>query len=312
VRELVAGARESGALVERDGFWVLEGRPDPSASLVDLVEVRLSELGVEERRTLGLLALGEPLAPEQLGVDVLADLEERGYVTVGDGLARVAHPLYAEVARATMGSLRVAAAQRRLAELVPDDGTPDTALRRAGWLLEAGETPPLALLSTAADAALSAGDPAFAAQLAQLALDRGAGPEIALVLGRALWLEGRIEDPARAAAYVELRGQILSWALARHAEAFALVERAAGWWDTDEWNSAFAPVRAHLLLLVGQLDSAIEASERLLADPRLDDPGRRSATLSYARALHWQGRGADARRVCVTRCLTPRGARRTS
>lgn len=118
------------------------------------------------------------------------------------------------------------------------------------------------------------------------------------MLGRALWLdgradeaeaglatiEGRIEDPARAAAYVELRGQILSWALARHAEAFALVERAAGWWDTDEWNSAFAPVRAHLLLLVGQLDSAIEASERLLADPRLDDAGRRSATLSYARA----------------------------
>jgi len=311
VRELVAGARESGALVERDGFWVLEGRPEPSASLVDLVEARLSELGVEERRTLGLLALGEPLAPEQLGVDVLADLEERGYVTIGDGLARVAHPLYAEVARATMGSLRVAAAQRRLAELVPDDGTPDTALRRAGWLLEAGETPPLALLSTAADAALSAGDPAFAAHLAQLALDRGAGPEMALVRGRGLWLDGRaeeaeaglatidgrIEEPDRAAAYLELRGQILSWALSRHEEALALVERAAGWWDTEEWNAAYAPVRAHLLLLVGQLDSAIETSEQLLADPRLDDAGRRSATLSYARALHWQGRGADARRV---------------
>ncbi|HTX68698.1 MAG TPA: helix-turn-helix transcriptional regulator, partial [Thermoleophilia bacterium] len=46
-----------------------------------------------------------------------------------------------------------------------------------------------------------------------------------------------------------------------------------------------------------KLDSAIEASERLLGDPRLDDAGRRSATLSYARALHWQGRGAEARRV---------------
>ena len=46
VRELVLGALESGALVDRSGVWHLEGRLPATSRLLDLVEQRIGIAGM--------------------------------------------------------------------------------------------------------------------------------------------------------------------------------------------------------------------------------------------------------------------------
>lgn len=66
VRELVRGAVEAGALVRTPGFWRLDGRITASPSLVDLIEQRMEGLTADHRRAVELLALGEPLALDEI------------------------------------------------------------------------------------------------------------------------------------------------------------------------------------------------------------------------------------------------------
>ena len=165
IRELLLGALADGALREREGFWRLARRPPPSRSLTELVETRLSGLSPEERSAIELLALGEPLRLSEMvqlvGADALAGVEQRGLVrldgpSAGDAV-RAAHPLYAEVVRASMPVTRAHEARLRLAELVGarPDRSHDDALRVAHWLLDAGQQIPLELCLEAADAAIA-------------------------------------------------------------------------------------------------------------------------------------------------------------
>ena len=84
VRELVRGAVEAGALVWSSGFWRLEGRPTASPSLVDLIGQRMDGLTADHRRAVELLALGEPLAFEEIGAltseDTLLEAESHGLI----------------------------------------------------------------------------------------------------------------------------------------------------------------------------------------------------------------------------------------
>src|SRR6516165_7660369 len=61
VRELVLGALESGALVERSGVWHLEGNLPETSRLLDLVEQRIEGLSTGARSVVELLALCQPL-----------------------------------------------------------------------------------------------------------------------------------------------------------------------------------------------------------------------------------------------------------
>jgi hypothetical protein len=60
VRELVLGALDSGALVERSGVWHLEGQLPATSRLLDLVEQRIGGLSAEARSVVELLAWCEP------------------------------------------------------------------------------------------------------------------------------------------------------------------------------------------------------------------------------------------------------------
>lgn len=146
MHELVLGAIESGALVERSGVWHLVDRLPATSRLLDLVGQRIGSLSAGAGSVVELLALCEPA---ELGcleaaapAGVLESLERSGLVmiAVDDGQAPLAHPLYGRVIRAVMPRLRaraiLLAGAGRLEAVNPAAGP--AALRIAVWRLDAG------------------------------------------------------------------------------------------------------------------------------------------------------------------------------
>lgn len=320
-RELVLAARAGGALSERHGLWQMPMRPAVSASLRELITARMAGLDSERQQALELLAIGEPLRLAELLA--LADelsleaLERRGLISIdsvaSDAAVRLSHPLFAEVIRGALGSLRARAIKLQLAQTLGSRKTlgPAETIRLAHWLLDAGEQPPVELLLTAARAAQDAADPDFAATLASQALEHGAGSETALLLARAhvarsrfvdaetvlASIEGELADRDSASRYVEERMTVLLWGLRRPDQAAALMERAAGWWPDDDWTRRLEPMRLHLRAVLENPGGMVDLSSSLLSDERIDDQMRRQLEPVHAIGLFSSGRAIEAQQL---------------
>ena len=301
-----------------NGFWRLQVRPALSGSLSELISARLHGLGDRERRALELLALGEPLRVNELielaGGDPVVSVEDRGLITVDGSLpdadVRLGHPLYGEVLVSTLPRLRARELRLALAANVQGRGelTPQDSLRVARWLLDAGEPIPSATLLDAAQSASLSGDPDLGADLAQRAIQAGGGVRASMLLARAHvirkrygeaestlgGLEGEIDSPDLAVAYLQQRIPLLYWGLKRPAEAQALVGRAEDWWPDPEWRRRLDPVRLGLSALVDEFYGAVEDSAAMLADDSLDEEVRREVELVHALNLFYSGRGLAA------------------
>lgn len=101
IRALVEqAARSGGTRVEQGAVTIADGRTPPA--LLDVVAQRLDSLPQAAREALHLIAVAQPLRPEQLASGaiepaVLDDLERAGLVVFhADAGASVAHPLIAE------------------------------------------------------------------------------------------------------------------------------------------------------------------------------------------------------------------------
>jgi DNA-binding CsgD family transcriptional regulator len=317
VRELTLGALAGGALSEVHGLWRMSARPVVSASLTELIAVRMTGLSDAEQRALELLAVGEPLRVSELvtlaGVEPVAGLEARGLVSLDDGSpsapATLSHPLYGEAIRAALPAF--AARQRRLAlaDTVAsrDDPEPGDPLRVARWLLEADEPIPGPTLLKAAAAANLAGDPQFAVRLARRAVEAGAGIRASLLLARAHTIQSEyeqaaqvlaaaepdIEDEDNALDYLEQQTAVLYFGLRRAEELHRLLDRAHGWWDSPQWHDRLSPLR-----LVGDTASspnlAAAASAEILADESLDPEIRRRVAPVHVANLLRSGSVRDA------------------
>ena len=270
VRELVRGALADGALATEGGLWRLTARPAVSASLTELITARMTGLSAAERRVLELLALGEPLRlPEMLalaGEEPLASAEERGLLAVDGmdaaGQVRLSHPLYGEVVRSALPSLRARQLRLTLAQTLGQrsEQEQEDTLRVTRWLINAGQQIPASSLLEGARAASLAGDPAFAAALAVRAREAGAGVEAALLLARAHVVqsqfeqaeealraaEGDLKTHQEALEYLERQSEVLHWGLGRPSELRAVLDRAARWWDDDGWARQLEPLRLRL------------------------------------------------------------------
>jgi DNA-binding NarL/FixJ family response regulator len=201
VRELVASASASKALVEDAGRWLVRQPVPASGRLVDLVAGRLDGLSAAAIEVVDLLAVGQPL-PFELLVTLAGDravedaefagvLEPRGGSAVG-----LSHPLLAEVRRQQLPRTRLRRISARLAETMKVDefsSRPDV-LRVARWALDAGSAPDLDLLVTAATTARAMAELDLAESFARHALSAGAGAPAALVLGEALFFSGRLDE----------------------------------------------------------------------------------------------------------------------
>jgi DNA-binding CsgD family transcriptional regulator len=324
--ELVRGALNGGALTLIDGLWRMPMRPRISGSLAEVVSAAMADIDADEREALELLALGEPLTLTELagltGERVLADAEARGLITVEaatDGpLVRLAHPLYGEAIRTSLPSVRANVIRVRLAGLVqarPQLRSEDS-LRVARWLLDAGESIPQGLLLDAADTANHSGDPRLAGELAQRALDSGAGIGAALVLARSLSIrnqfeqaeevlaaaESDIETQSQALEYVQQQVRVLYSGLQRVEELRELFGRAAGWWPDEGWQLRLTPLRLYVEARGSPQarSQVIRESADVLRRVDLDAQGRRTVEFARLTALFYSGRGREAHQLAVS------------
>ena len=314
VQELVRAALAVEAFVSIDGYWRLRRLPGPSASLSELIGGRLSELGDDERRVVELLALGEPLRPQELvslaGFEAISAVEAHGIIKVegagADGMVRLGHPLYGDVVRTSMPVMRAAQLRRDLARSIQErpDRSREDALLIARWLLDAGDPVPVELSVEGAAAAIAAGDPELGERLGRLALEEGAGAPAALLVARACAvrqryddaeellgsLEGAFESQDAAIAYVQQRTIGLGWGLHRPRDALEFVTRAGGWWDEPSWRRKLAPIRLRAASMNTDFRSAAELSAKALTDDALEPGERRQIEVIHAAHLLHSGR----------------------
>jgi DNA-binding CsgD family transcriptional regulator len=201
LRELTTGALRDGVLRDEGGVWRLTGPLSPSQRLTELVEARLRGLTEAERALLEAVSVGEPFGPAELAAlaqpAVAESLERRGLLTGRvDGLRlqiRLAHPLYGDVLRATMPTLRGRSIARALAEAVEATGARrrEDALRVATWRLDGGGPANHQTMLAAATTARWRYDFPLAERLAGAALAAGAGVEATLLMAQLAGLQGR-------------------------------------------------------------------------------------------------------------------------
>ena len=316
LRELIEGAKESGALVPDLGLWRLTGPLAHSPRLRDLIEQRLGGLSRSEREALELVALGEPLRvswTEGL-VDPLAleQLEERHLLDVVAGEQgpelRLDHPLYGEVVRTNLPSLR----RRRLCCSLADAAeavgeVPEgMALRVAVWRLDGGGGGRFENNITAARAALHGQDYGLALRLGEAVADQRPCVEAALVVGEALDLLGRCDEAERVFSaagplaatdrqrtnLAVRRAAVLFRSLGEAEQSDRVLTEVAGTVAEPSCLRDISALRGLNLLFAGRVTEAIGLDEELLRQP--GDAAFAQASLHVGTGLALAGRTTEA------------------
>lgn len=239
---LVGTALEQRALAraEEAGPWRLAALP-LSGGLEEQVAAHLLGVGEDGRRALDLLALTGSLGIGELeaacDAEVLEGLEARRLLVVTTSGRRteasLAHPLYGEVLRAQMPTLRRRALVRRLADRVELHGRRrrEDLSRLARWRLEAGGDVDPDVLVGGARLALAGRDTDTAVRLARAAAS-GAPGDAAIVLAEAYEMLGRPAEVAAAMAEVWDRADLTDAQLA-HLARKVTETRLAGERDVE-------------------------------------------------------------------------------
>jgi DNA-binding CsgD family transcriptional regulator len=316
LRELLLGGQEAGILVEQFGIWRLNGPLASSARLQDLIGDRLKGTSPDERRTLELVALGDPLDLSLLSalapLAAIEALEERGLLDTSEGDAgpqvTLFHPLYGDVVKIAMPAARRARLSKALADAAEASGgrRPRDILRIEVWRLEGGGGSDAGSAIEAARLAFRSSQYDLARRLSRAAWDRWSLPEAAYLLGQSLDYLGRNEEAETmlAIAWAEARDDATrrDIALRRATNLFRTLDRAG---DADRvLNEATEAVsdercrreleglRGTHLLLAGEVTRAIELVLPLLARP--DEPAFTQASLDAGTALALAGRSDEA------------------
>jgi DNA-binding CsgD family transcriptional regulator len=317
LRELVLGALDDGTLRNEGGLWRLVGPLTPSSRLAELVDARLKDLDPEEYGLLELVSIAEPFGLaelEQLAEPTLAEtLERRGFLTsqLNDRRLelRLGHPIYGDVLRARMPTLRARLLARSLAETVEGTGMRrrEDVLRVATWHLTGGGGAPQLLLEAAQTARWRYDFP-LAERLARAALSGGAGFEARLLVAQLASLQGRVVEAeqdltalAATAQGDEEQGRIaltrMDYAVLgfRPDAALRIAEEAEATVADRRWRDQIAARRAWVLATTEGPDAALAAAEPLLDGA--EGPALVWACVVSSYALGRLGRVADALEV---------------
>ena len=206
LRHLLGGEVSAGRFTPASGIWRWTSEPAISPELADLLEREIGDLAAGVQDVVDLVALAEPVTVQSVSaLTSPADLEEaeaRGLVRTDGLVARLAHPLYGEVRRAAMGTLRARRLRGWVAQTL--DTAPDP-IPRAVLTLDSDLPPDPALFLQAAHAATGMYDLPLAERLARAAAATG-DPVARLVHAAALsWLSRGDEAEA---IFADLAGSV--------------------------------------------------------------------------------------------------------
>jgi DNA-binding CsgD family transcriptional regulator/tetratricopeptide (TPR) repeat protein len=281
VKDQVAGGR----IREVAGVWIWDGDVAVSQSMSDLVGNELDRLVPAVALVVDTLSQYEPI-----DVDVLADLvgrehlataEQMRLITVerstGTLMARLAHPLYGELRRATAGEMYLSKVRGDLATRLAgrEDGDPQTTVRRALLTLESDLPPDPELYLDAARHTMKLLDLDLADRLATAAATSGVAAAAELqAVNRLVAGRGEAADEllrglsARADTdrhrWATLRAANLIWMLGRPAEAAAILAELAEGQETEAERASRLAVEACVDAVFARcVDAEMKASTAL-------------------------------------------------
>ncbi|MFE6645199.1 LuxR C-terminal-related transcriptional regulator [Nocardioides sp. NPDC057772] len=174
LRHLLTGEVSAGRFTAASGIWRWTSEPTISPELAGLLGREIADLAAGVRDVVDMVALAEPVAVPTLSALTSAeDVEEaegRGLVRTDGLVARLAHPLYGEVRRSAMGTLRARRLRGMVAQTLDPERDP---IPRAVLTLDSDLPPEPALFLRAAEAATRMYDLPLAERLARAAADTG-------------------------------------------------------------------------------------------------------------------------------------------
>jgi DNA-binding CsgD family transcriptional regulator len=316
LRELIQGALESGALTSELGLWRLHGSLAHSPRLRDLIEQRLAGLSEQEHEALELIALSDPVRLDLLENLVelrsIERLEASGLLDVLDKESgpelRLNHPLYGEVVRARLPTIRKIRLSRALADAAEVKGKVEDrdTLRVAVWRLDGGGGGRLDTTLEAATIALRTENYALAARLSRSVWEEANSVDAAVVLGDSLDFLGRSREAERvlsAAAPLATSDRHRTSVAVRRASALfrtlgdaegaeGVIREAAARIHDESCRREIDALQGNFLLLSGNVAGSIALGESLLKVS--GDAAFAQASLDFGVGLALAGRTDEA------------------
>ncbi len=269
-------------------------------------------LTADHRHAVELLALGEPLALDEVGAltseEALLEAESRGVIATDGEEVWLAHPLYGEAVRLRLPPLRARSLRLQLVEVLErrDAFASDDALRAARLRLDSGAGLSAELALHGARAANRAGDPDLGAELARLA---GAETDVAaaMLLAQSHTMRNRYEEAEAALAaverlapghansrdYLRQRLSLYHWGLRRIGDTGALLDRADTWSREPGWQRFTSRIRVTYDALRNGFDSPLDPTESA-SDPGVSDEARRNLAAMQTISAFLSGQGDSA------------------
>ncbi|MBD3943184.1 helix-turn-helix transcriptional regulator [Microbacterium sp. NEAU-LLC] len=320
LRQMVEGELDAGRLAPMHGVWRWGGMPRLSPSLTELVEQRIDSQPDTVRDVLDVLALAEPLELPVLEslteAAAVEAAETRGMVVLDRATprpsVRSAHPLFAEVRRAALGTLRARRLRARivtaLAPLDPAAEDPADTMKRAVLSLDAEMPPEPELLTRGAEIASTTSDSDIIARIARTAVDAGGGVRARRVLAfHVAWtqtdpnaadaelaaLEAAADTDDERAFAATHRASYLAWVVAR-LDAGAAVVAAAH--SSGIRNPVLDATGA--MIASARVDpDAEKIGRRVLDDPDAGHEATAVASVALMHVLAAEGRTAEAAEI---------------
>ena len=314
LRQLVNDQVSAGRMRQIAGVWMWDDRVAVSQNITDMVGRQLGELSEGVALVVDTLSQCEPLA-----VDVLCKVADRSdleaaeqmrLVTVersgNERMARLAHPLYGELRRASAGEMYLSRIRGKLAQGLKENPDADiqSTVRRALLTLESDLSPDPELFVDAARFAMTLLDLELADRFAGAAVSAGAA-EAPGVQAMNLVLRGRGDDAEKflkeitseghedAHRWSTVRAANLIWTLGRPSDAAAILERLAASPESATERASRAAVEACLDAVYGRCEVAAEKATAALDSQQLDDFHAMLASFALVMALGALGRGNE-------------------
>ncbi|WP_313407458.1 AAA family ATPase, partial [Aeromicrobium sp.] len=284
LRHVLVGEVAAGRFTPSSGVWCWTSEPRITPELTELLEHEIGDLAPDVREVVDVVTLAEPVSLTTLvaltSSAAVEQSEDRGLVRMDGDLVRLAHPLYGEVRRNAMGTLRARRLRGRIATTL-DDADP---IPRAVLSLDSDLEPDPVVFLRAAEAATRLYDLPLAERLARAAA-AGGDPTARRVHAATLsWLSRGVEaetilvdqaasatdDASRAMAHLLRSGNLL-FTMARPDAARQALDQAAA---TGAYPDHVAAMSLALAAATGDLRTVLDDGPTVLRAELPDDLAR--------------------------------------